>query len=185
MIEQWRPIKGYEGIYEVSNLGRVRSLDRIIMKPNPRNGVIQSFSKKGTIKKQVLINSGYLKVMLSAGRKTKNLTVHRLVAEAFLPNPDKLPQVNHKDEDKTNNCVSNLEWCSEKYNTYYGAHTQTRAVAKVDMNNKIIAEYPSASDAARSSGTTSSMIAGACRGRRKTAGGYRWQYSQDLKQEKE
>ena len=110
MIEEiWRPVVGYEGLYEVSNLGRVRSVDRYYYRLH--KGKVLSLSKNA---------NGYLKVVLSCNGKCKTIKVHRIVAEAFLPNPDNLPQVNHKDEDKTNNSVDNLEWCNAKYNLSYG-----------------------------------------------------------------
>ena len=109
--EIWRPIEGYEGLYEVSNLGRVRSLDRY----DSRNQF-----RKGRIMKQNNDGRDYMSIQLCLNGKLKKYFVHRLVAEAFLPNPDNLPQVNHKDEDKSNNRVDNLEWCTAKYNLSYG-----------------------------------------------------------------
>ena len=111
MIEEWRKIVGYEGLYEVSSLGRVRSLDRY--------DSINRF-RKGRILKSGTDTGGYLFVQLSSNGNEKNHSVHRLVAEAFIPNPDNLPQVNHIDEDKSNNCVDNLEWCDREYNINYG-----------------------------------------------------------------
>ena len=108
--EIWRPVVGYEGLYEVSNTGRVRSLDRYVRR---------NYFKKGRILK-LNDRRGYLFVELCLNNKTKNFSVHRLVAQAFIPNPDNLPQVNHIDEDKLNNRVENLEWCDSKYNSNYG-----------------------------------------------------------------
>lgn len=113
MIEEiWRPVVGYEGLYEVSNTGRVRSLDRY----DSNNHFL-----KGRILKLCADKDGYLNVGLSLGNKVKKYKVHRLVAEAFIPNPYNLPQVNHRDEDKTNNRVENLEMCNAKYNSNYGS----------------------------------------------------------------
>lgn len=109
-LEVWRTIQGYEGLYEVSNLGRVRSLDHYDSLGRLHMGVI--------LKPQLDGRKNYLHVSL--GRHSMK-QVHRLVAEAFLDNPDGLPQVNHKDENKTNNTVENLEWCSAKYNNNYGS----------------------------------------------------------------
>jgi DNA-binding XRE family transcriptional regulator len=95
--EIWKPVKDYEGIYEVSSLGRVRKVV---------NGLILHQSNSG----------GYRRVSLQKDGKGKSESVHRLVAKAFLPNPDMLPVVNHRDEDKANNCVENLEWCTSSYN---------------------------------------------------------------------
>ena len=109
--EIWKPVVGYEGLYEVSNLGRVRSLDRY----DSRNHF-----RKGRIMKQSYCSKGYLTIDLCLNRKNKKCLVHRLIAQAFIPNPDNLPEINHKDEDKTNNSVENLEWCDRSYNNTYG-----------------------------------------------------------------
>ena len=114
MIEEWRDIKGYEGIYQVSNLGNVCSLDRVI-KHYPKD-----YFQEGKVLSPALSRNGYPMVILVNHNKRKTRNVHRLVAEAFIPNPNNLPQVNHKDENKTNNCVDNLEWCTQKYNLNYG-----------------------------------------------------------------
>ena len=111
MIEKWRPVEGYEGLYEVSNTGRVRSVDRYV------KTCYGSYRlHKGKVLSPGIRPDGYLVVSL----QYRMFRVHRLVAEAFLPNPDNLPQVNHKDEDKSNNRVDNLEWCTAKYNNNYG-----------------------------------------------------------------
>ena len=109
--EYWKPVVGYEGLYEVSNLGRVKSL---------------KFGKERILKPQK-DTSGYLCVTLCKNNNQCQFKVHRLVAEAFIPNPNNLPQTNHKDECKTNNIASNLEWCDRKYNVNYG--TRTKRVA--------------------------------------------------------
>ena len=106
--EIWCPIRGYEGIYEVSDQGRVKSI---------------GYGKE-RILRPVRNNNGYLLVGLRKNREQKWYLVHRLVAQAFIPNPDNLPQVNHKDENKTNNSVQNLEWCDRKYNCNYGTRNQ-------------------------------------------------------------
>ena len=110
--EEWRPIKGYEGLYEVSNLGRIKRLP--LGKQWPYR---QTHNKIRRLKKS---NRGYLVVNLSKQNKVKFYAVHRLVAAAFIPNTGNLPQINHKDENKTNNRVENLEWCNAKYNICYG-----------------------------------------------------------------
>lgn len=117
MEEIWKDIKGYEGLYQVSNLGRVKSLD---------------YRHKGTSKvmspgKQ---KNGYLNVGLWSGRKKETKYVHRLVAEAFVPNPNNWPEVNHKDECLTNNVASNLEWCTSEYNANYGTRNQRMSKSK-------------------------------------------------------
>ena len=115
MKEIWKDIKGYEGIYQVSNKGNVRSLDRtVITKENKVR------SLKGKLLKPATITHGYLGVNLC----NKSYRVHRLVAEAFIPNPNNLPIINHLDEDKTNNCVDNLQWCTSQENNTYGTRLQ-------------------------------------------------------------
>ena len=111
MIEEWRAVPGYEGLYEVSDQGRVRSIDRY--------DSIGRLRKKRYIKLS-LSSSGYFSVGLSKKGKVTIYLVHRLVAQVFIPNPFSLPQVNHKDEDKKNNIAENLEWCDAKYNSNYG-----------------------------------------------------------------
>ena len=103
MKELWKDIKNYEGIYQISNLGRVKSLH------NNKERLLKLHRKP----------DGYIQVVLCKNYKIVSRLTHRLVAEAFIPNPDNLPEVNHKDEDKTNNCVDNLEWCNSSYNKNY------------------------------------------------------------------
>ena len=113
MIEEWRPVVGYEGLYEVSNTGQVRSLDRFYYRLH-----------KGKVLSPAKDRYGYLTVTLNCNGKSKTIKIHRLVAQAFIENPDNLPQVNHKDEDKTNNNVDNLEWCTAKYNVNFGTRQE-------------------------------------------------------------
>lgn len=113
MIEEWRPVVGYEGLYEVSSYGRVRSLDRYCYR-----------LQKGKVLSPAKDRYGYLTVTLNCNGKSKTIKIHRLVAQAFLPNPDNLPQVNHKDENKINNIVYNLEWCDAKYNNNFGTRQE-------------------------------------------------------------
>ena len=111
MKEIWKDIKGYEKLYQVSNLGNVRRIK-----------FINNRTQKDKIKMLKLIKDkkGYLKINLWKNNKSKMFLVHRIVAETFILNPNNLPQVNHKDENKSNNCVENLEWCSQRYNNNYG-----------------------------------------------------------------
>lgn len=113
MNETWKPIKGYEGSYEVSNLGNVRGLNRVVQRRTSDRFV------KGQIMSKHLMPNGYETVMLRDHGHKKRFYVHRLVAEAFLPNEDNLREVNHKDENKSNNVLENLEWCSHSYNMKY------------------------------------------------------------------
>ena len=117
-IEEWKDIVGYEGMYMVSNLGRVKSIERII---TYSDGRVYKYHEK--ILKQS-VNKGYMKVTLSKNSKVTSKKVHRLVAEAFLSNKNNYPQVNHKDECTTNNNIDNLEWCSQEYNNNYGTRIE-------------------------------------------------------------
>lgn len=122
MTEEWREIEGYEGLYQVSNLGRVKSLARVVMRIN---GVLLSVKER--ILKFRLDNGGYVRVCLSKDGVEIGYSVHRLVAMAFIDNPLNLPEVNHKDENKKNNSVDNLEWCTSLYNNNYGSHNENHS----------------------------------------------------------
>ena len=120
--EIWKPITGFEGRYEVSNLGRVRSLG-IVTRKKTRWGTYAEFYRKPHIMAPAYFSNGYLFVSLTKESKvTVCKQVHRLVAEAFIPNPNGYPIVNHKDENKQNNRADNLEWCTHSYNLTYGSH---------------------------------------------------------------
>ena len=129
MEEQWKDIKGYEGLYEVNNFGNVRSLDRVIKTKHNSTTL-----RKGRILTPFYEEQkGYYQVALSKDGKVKKYRIHRLVAVAFLENPFDYTDVNHKDEDKTNNNVDNLEWCTRKYNNNYG--TKPERIRKAMMGN--------------------------------------------------
>lgn len=129
MTEIWKAVKGYEGLYEVSNLGNVRSLDKVIK--SKHNGTTL---RKGRILTPFYEEKkGYYQVALTKDGKVKKYRVHRLVAIAFLENPFNYTDVNHKDENKINNNVDNLEWCTRKYNNNYG--TKRERIRKAMMGN--------------------------------------------------
>lgn len=165
MTEIWRDIKGYENLYKVSNLGNIISLKtNKILKPN-----------KGS--------NGYLLVHLyNNGIRSKHLLIHRLVAEAFLPNPNNYPQVNHKDENVSNNNVNNLEWCDSKYNNNYGTRNKrvskakSKSVSKYDLTGNYIATYKSLTEAANLNNLFKGYISNVALGKQKTAGGFIWKY---------
>ena len=152
----WKPIKDYEGLYEISNTGEVKSLNL----------------KKGRILKQHIQRS-YLYVGLSKQCKTKLHLVHRLVAKTFIPNPLHLPEVNHKDENKLNNNVDNLEWCTAKYNSNYGTRNKRKARPIQCIETGII--YQGAREMEKLLGIKHNNIAKAIKNGTR-AGGYRWQY---------
>lgn len=164
-LEEWRQIRGFPN-YLISNLGRVYSKqsDRLL--------------------KLALKKSGYVYVALSDTDKIiKNLRVHRLVAEAFIPNPDNLPCINHKDENKVNNRIDNLEWCTAKYNANYGSRNERTKVKKSIMvraidprDNREVSRYDSMTEASnRVVGASIAHISQCCSGKRKTTGGLKWE----------
>lgn len=176
-IEIWNPISGYDGLYEVSNLGRVRSLDRY---EKQKSGVIRP--RKGRIMILLPKKTGYLSVRLSKNGRVRDISVHRLVAEAFLPNPNNLPCINHKDLNRKNNCVDNLEWCSYEYNNKYdnarekAVITRCNPVEQYTLNGEFVARYRSARNAAKSIGLSPSGICLHLEGKQKTFGGYVLRY---------
>lgn len=174
MEEEWRAVVGYEGLYEVSNLGRVRSLFRY---------------KK--ILKPIMTNKGYYRVVLSVCDVRKQYNIHRLVAMAFVPNPNNYPCVNHKDETRTNNNANNLEWCTYKYNTNYGHCLEKRKTrrscksfqkpVKQMKNGEVIKVYESIAQAVRELNLgeyADSNITQTCKITRwhKSAYGFEWEY---------
>ena len=183
--EIWKAVDGYEDYYEVSSFGRVRSVDRM---ETLSNGVKRL--RKWSMLKIRKNKNGYLQIQLWKSGEGKTVNIHRLVAEAFIPNPDNLSEVNHKDEDKTNNHVENLEWCDSKYNKNYGTAIQRAAekhkilfskpVLQIDLEaNQIIAEYPSAIEAGRQLKLNQGSISACCNGKRKTAGCFKWEYKKE------
>lgn len=175
MIEQWKSIKGYEGCYEVSNLGRVKSIKRYVRKHNGIRTV------KERVLKQCYDEDGYKRVSLSSGNHRTTKLVHRLVAEAFIENPFNYPQINHKDENKENNCISNLEYCTAKYNTHYHNGIEKRAAKRKKpvcrmIGNSVIDTWESATDASKNLGICRTCIIECILGNQKTAGGYKWKF---------
>ena len=180
--EEWRSIKDHDG-YEVSDIGRVRSLPRRIQRIT--FGKDTSYIDSGKILKNratcVSRGNSYLYVQLQdENGKWTNHSVHRLVAEAFIPNPDNLPFVNHKDENGHNNIVCNLEWCTNVYNIHYGSAQERRAskqrkkVMQFSLDGTFIQEFASRCEAEKITGVDRGSISNCIRGRCKTAGGYIW-----------
>ena len=177
-MEIWKDIKEYNGLYQVSNIGRVRGLDRYARVCGGGMRLV-----KGRILKPMKCTNEYEEVCISVGRKRKVHLIHRLVAEAFIDNPNNLPQVNHKDEDIKNNNVDNLEWCTAKYNANYGTRNQRcyekvikKAVRMCDLAGNEICTFDSIKLASREMHIYDSQIIRVCKGRNKTAGGFLWSY---------
>lgn len=137
MNEIWKPIKDFEGLYEISNLGKVKSLCAVRWKRE----MIRNLAKD---------KDGYLTVNLKKNGKYYCKKVHRLVAEAFIPNPTSMPQVNHIDEDRANNLISNLEWCDAKYNNNFNSKPTKyyKAVCKLNEAGELLCTYKSVNEAA-------------------------------------
>lgn len=173
MTEQWLPVKGYEGLYEVSSLGRLRSLDRESCGKHYR-GKIHLDNQTGKYITDILCKDG----TRSSRRR------HRLVAEAFIPNPEGKSDVNHIDGNGHNNCISNLEWTSHKENTDHSwkngfTKMPPKVVREVDQFNKsgkYIKSFDSVKEAASAVGCFDGDISRCCKGIRKSAGGYIWKY---------
>jgi hypothetical protein len=149
MQELWKPIKDYEGLYEVSNLGRIKAF--------PRKG---NHYKEPTIMKQFKYKTGYMYVSLSKGGKAKKYKVYRLVAEAFIPNPNDYKTINHIDENKENNCVENLEWCTTFYNNQY---SKAKKVEQYDKLGNLVAIWTSARTIERVLGIDHTLIGNYCK----------------------
>ena len=172
--EIWKPIPGYEGLYEVSNLGRVKSLGKNLYNINENTYSFHAYShimKPST-------NKGYLQVNLSKNGVLKCIKVHRLVAMAYIPNPNNYPQVNHKNEIRNDNRVENLEWCNNKYNSNYGSRNAklSKKVAQYTKDDVFVNEFKSCIEVEKQLGFSNGHISKCCLGKRKSAYGYHWRY---------
>lgn len=184
MKEIWKDIPNYEGLYKISNLGNVKSLDHI-----RKNGTNEYMQKGKKLKPQKANN--YLFVRLSKEEKTKQHFIHRLVAISFLPNKLNYKEVNHKDENPNNNKIQNLEWCSHKYNINYGTGNQRRSktetktkrngkkIIQYNLDNIIIKKWNNQLEIQEQLKIPQSNISNCCKGKRKTAGGYIWKYEKE------
>lgn len=168
MTEIWKDVVGYEGLYMVSNIGNVKSLN-------------YNKTNQEKIMNQPII-ARYRNVHLSKNGMSKYIKVHRLVANAFVENPYNYPIVNHKDEDSLNNVYTNLEWCTIKYNNSYGtrldrvAQKNKKAVLQYDLNGNFLKEWASASDVQKKLGYKRTNITNCCNGKQKTSNGFVWRY---------
>ena len=180
--ETWKDIAGFEGLYMISNKGNVYSVER-----KDAGGV----NRGGRTLESRYDKDDYLIVDLCKNGKSKTKKVHRLVAGAFLPNPNGLPQVNHRDEVKDNNNVENLEWCDSKYNNNHGtrnkrsAQTRSKKVRATNIKTNEVVKFNSTHDAGRK-GYDQSSVAKACKGVFYTSGhayrGYVWHYYEEAEE---
>lgn len=171
--EVWKDIKGYEGLYQVSNLGRVKSLKRY-----EKSGQKTRLRSEKILKQNNAM--GYNYVILSKCSKLKSYRIHRLVAETFISNLQQLPQVNHIDGNKTNNCVDNLEWCTASYNikeAYRLNLSKTRKVIQYSLSGDFVNLWSSIANASKSLNLDASAIAKCCKGKRNRVGNYLWKYN--------
>ena len=192
MNELWKDIQGYEGLYQVSNLGRVRSLSHATT--YNRNGTKVTCPHDGKILTPIKRRHGYLSVMLygNGGHTTRNFkqfSIHRLVADAFIENPNGYDEVNHLDECKDNNRADNLEWCNRIHNVNYGTGQKRRAENTINLPSKskrvvqrtlsggFVAEWPSMAEIERQTGYSKGLICICCQQKRKSAYGYSWSYA--------
>ena len=183
LFEEWLPIENYEDLYQVSNWGRVKSLGN-------------DKTRKERILKPSTTKQGYQFVCLCKDGKQKLFYVHRLVAMAFIPNPNNYTEINHKDECKINNRIDNLEWCNRKYNCNYGTRNErhsgenhplygkfgkdnhlSKQIIQLTLDGEVIKNWDCIMDIKRELGYHQSNISNCCKGRHKSAYNYKWAYA--------
>lgn len=179
MVEVWKTIEGFEGLYEVSNTSKIRSVDHFV-KCNSGKRLI-----KGKELKPCDRGNGYMFVTLGKDGKQYNMSLHRAVAQAFIPNPENLPEINHKDENPANNLLDNLEWCDRTYNNNYGTRTLRASISKNKKvcqikNNIIVKIWDSFTSINKENGWSIGNISSCCNGKRKRAYGYEWRYTDGI-----
>ena len=174
-----KPINHFPN-YVVTSDGKIFSKERTVIK---KNGVRMTYHSKEI--RPTDNGTGYKSVMLYNTKRKVRVYVHRIVAKAFIPNPQKLPQINHKDENRANTAADNLEWCTCRYNLMYGSHQEkvikrnSIPVVQLTLNDEFVAEYPSAMAAMRATGIKQGTISRVIQGIGRTAGGYKWKSKQE------
>lgn len=170
MKEIWKDIEGFEGLYQISNMGRVKSLN---YRRTGKEKILEGYDN----------GKGYLRVNLRKEGNRKQYLVHQLVSQAFIPNPYNLPCINHKNEIKSDNCVQNLEWCDYSYNNSYNDKAKkagkkiSKPVIGINKVSGLIVEFPSVREASRQIGINQGSITKCCQGKEKSAGGFYWHYA--------
>ena len=176
MKEEWKDIKGYESLYQISNLGRIKGLNRYVKNNHSVRYIKERILKPNKNK------DGYYTISFWTKGKMKQHYIHRLVAQAFLDNPNNYPIVNHKDENPNNNNSLNLEWCNYKYNNDYGTRkiksmiNQGKKVNQFDLQGNFIKQWNSTREIERTLKISHSVISKCCREKQKTSHGYIWKY---------
>lgn len=174
--EIWKDLKDYEGLYQVSNFGRIRNISRLVND----NGGLNIIKQK--ILKPSKDSSGYLQIVLTKNKIRKSYKVHRLIALTFIPNPKNFLQINHKNENKLDNRAENLEWCTHKYNCNYGTRNYRctkhcyHKINQYDNNFNFIKTYNSLKEAELETGIKYQCISACCRKIINQSGGYIWRY---------
>ncbi len=195
--EEWRDIPQFEGYYQASSQGRIRSIERMVQK----SGHLQKL--QGVIIKPQRGTNGYLAVSLSKNGTVRQERVHRIIARTFIPNPDKLPEVNHINEDKTDNRVNNLEWVTIRVNRLYGTRLErtvkhrnqsgtkngmygrkgalnprAKAIQQFTLNDSFVQEFSCIKEAAKTTGSNAALISRAAKGLLRQTNGFKWKYKQ-------